>query len=365
MNNAHYCSCIILAKGGFYSLRINKKNQCKEFYSYFHFVGQVKRHVKGAGDNAEIKPIYETTTTKTGKPRRVLQFDVLTNKYNKLKVELGGMEFESVTLYSSNAKKSYRIPWRDRHDKSKYPDPTYTIIGGTDWDNCELYGSLLAEGMWVEVKGKYEFGSYTNDEGKRYLTVKRKPTSIAAVADGQEITLRTKEKINYVCDFDNELFQEINNFNLEIGIKSVYQDDSRNTKVNGVFLANGKDRSVPQDVELMVYYKEPQPGKQSLADAFTKLNRLDFVEVRGVDNNRPEFAEVTEVTVIDDDPFAEVDEKEANTRKVISGNRKGLEVLSVVAGTAVKSLLTEEEIAEEQIGGFYDDDDFFKDEQPF
>lgn len=346
-------------------MKINKKTQCKEFYNNFHFVGQIKCHARGSGDHAEIKPIYATTQTKTHKPRRVLVFDLLTAKYNKLKIDLSGMEFDSVTLYSSTAKQSYRIPWADRLNKSKYPDQSYTVIGGTDWDNCELWGNLLSEGMWVEVKGKYEFDTYQNDEGKTFLTIRRKPTSISTVKDGQEIILHTKERINYVCDFDHENFQEVNGFNLELGIKSVYQDDAtRDVKVNGVFLANGKNRSVPKDIELKVYYKQALPGKQSLADAFTKLNRLDFVKVHGVDNNRPEFGEV-EVETGGFDPFVNVDEKEANIRRAITGSRRGLEISAVVSGTVVRSMLTDAEITEDEPTFYVDEDTFGDEDVPF
>lgn len=350
-------------------MKISKKHKGKEFHSYFHFVGQVKKHIKGSGDNAEIKPIYEVTQTKTHKPRRVVQFDLFTTKFNKLKIDMGGMEFDTVTLWSSSAKKPHRIPWVDRLDKSKYPDSTYTLIGGTDWDNAEAWGNLLAEGMWVEVKGRYEFDTYTNEEGKEFLTVKRRPTLIEVVKDGDEIPLHNKETVKYVCDFDSEDFREINHFNMEIGIKSTYQDENtQDTRVNAVFLAYGTEASVPKDVELIVYYKEPTPGKTALADAFSNLGRLDFVEVRGIDNNRPEFGEVVEESEVDDDPFANVEEQEASTRRVITGNRRGLEILSVVTGTTMKSMLTEAEIASESMPEFAGDDSFGdddSDEDPF
>jgi len=112
----------------------------------------------------------------------------------------------------------------------------------------------------------------------------------------------------------------------------------------------------------MVYYKEPQPGRVALADGFTNLSRLDFVEVRGRYNNCPEFAEVAEEVQFDDDPFADVDEKEVNTRKAIVGNRRGLEILSVVAGTTVKSMLTESEITAEE-ERYYDPENPFGDEE--
>ena len=374
----------------------NKNHGGKEFFNEFHFVGQVKKTVKGVGDNAEVKPIFELTQTKTNKPRRVLQFDILTHKHNRLKVDMGGMEFPIVTLWSSTESKSAKIPWKDRLDKSKYPNTTYTIIGGTEWDNCATWGGLLSEGAWVEVKGVYEFDSYINPEGKVYLIVKRRPTSITFIKESEKISVHiayatqrleiaapeekiaiqkeldqwreeakehaiklangesdinevtcNKQKIDYVCDFDSPDFQEVNHFVMELGIRSTYQDDeTKNTRVNGVFLGWGKERSTPKNVELDVYYKPPVGNETPMADGFASLSRLDFVEVRGTDNNRLEFAEVEEEADDDFDPFANVLEQEAKTNIAISGRRKGLEILAPI-GKPKKDFLTEEEISDD------------------
>lgn len=343
--------------------KINKKHQGKEFKSFFRFVGKVKKTVKGVGEDAKQQPIFQTTKTQTGKDRRVLQFDVLTNKYNNVKVDVAGMEFEFANLFSSTHKKSFRIKWADRNDKTKYPDKTYHLIT-PDWDLAKELSEKFNEGDWVEVRGKYEFDRYTNNEGKESLFVKRIINSVEKVEDGQEITLRDKSEVKYVCDFDSPDFVEVNYFELEIGIKSTWQDEeTKDTVVNAVFLDYGKERSTPKDVKLVCYYQEPEEGKKALADAFAKLQEYDFVQVVGVDNNRPIFSEVTETAQVDeDDPFAEVGEQVAQTSSVISGNKKGLEITSIVVNTYQKQLLTEEEIkptAEQELGSeiSIDDDD--------
>jgi hypothetical protein len=97
----------------------------------------------------------------------------------------------------------------------------------------------------------------------------------------------------YVRDFKSPEFFEVNTFEMQIGIKSTYQDEStKDTKVNAVYLGYGKERSVPKDVELTVYFKASENGKTPFADAFARLNRLDFLVVEGIDNNRAEFAMV-------------------------------------------------------------------------
>jgi hypothetical protein len=325
------------------AVRINKKHGGKEFNSFFRFIGQVKKATKFENGQVKQLPIFDVTTTRTGKERRVLQFDIATTKHNRLRVERSGMEFEQATLYNSKTKEKVKIKWEDRFDKEKYPNESFHLMD-TDWDMTLKLAEGLEEDMWVEVKGRYEFDTYTNDEGKELLIVKRIINSIEKIEDGQEIKFGN-ETFNYVCDFDSPDFKEVNYFNMQIGIKSTYQDeDTKDTKVNAVFLAYGKERSIPKDVELIVYYKEPAEGKTALADAFAKLNRLDFVEVTGVDNNRPEFAEVEEVELDESDPFADVEETVTKRKSVISGNKRGLEITGIVRGSYIKEMLTEEEI---------------------
>ena len=324
-------------------MKLNKTHEGKEFRSYFRFIGQVKQTITGTSDNFKIHPIFDTTTTKTNKPRRVLQFDVLTNKFNNMPLQLAGMEKDFVYLFSSTEKKSHKIKWADRLNKKKYPNDSYHYMK-SEWDLSEEIAGTINEGDWVEVKGKYEFGKFVNDEGKEFPVIKRFINSVEKVENGQEIVLRDKKtKIIYVTDFESPEFVEVNEFNLEVGIKSVYQDeDTKDVIVNGVFLDYGKEKSTPRDIKLTIPYKEAVEGKLALADAFTRLNEYDFIEVVGTDNNRPIFAEV-EPDDEEEDLFADVDETVAQTRMVISGNKKGLEISSVVKGTHQKKLLTEEE----------------------
>ena len=323
-------------------MKINKKTECKEFRSYFRFIGQVKQTITGTSENFKVHPLFQSTITKTNKPRRVLQFDVLTNKFNNCKVELAGMQKDFVYLFSSTEKKSQQIKWDDRLDKTKYPNNTYHYIQ-VEWDLSQEIANTLNIDDWVEVKGKYQFDKFVNEEGKEYSVIKRIITSVEQIEDGQEIALRNKTKIKYVTDFDSPDFVEVNYFGLEVGIKSVYQDEeTKDVIVNGVFLDYGKEKSTPRDVKLSVPYKEASKGKTSLADAFAKLNEYDFLDVVGIDNNRPVFTEV-EVEASEDDAFADVEETVAQTQRVISGNKKGLEIIAVVKNSLQKGLLTQEE----------------------
>lgn len=333
-------------------MKINKNHNGKEFSSFFRIVGKVEKHTAGIGEESVRKPIFESTITTTNKPRKVLQFDVATTKYNKLKVELAGMEKEKSYVYSSADKKGVNVNWNDRFDKNKYPGKTYHLIA-EPWDLTEEFGNKVKEDDWVEVKGKYEFSSFTNEEGKTFPIVKRIISSVELLEQSEEegkVQVKDSKSgkykvFDYVCDFESENFQEINTFTLEIGIKSIYQDeDTKDTKVNAVFLDYGKTSSTINDLSLMVYYKEVEEGTP-LADAFAKLNKLDFVKVQGVDNNRPEFALIDNVKEEqDNDPFANVKEQVTSKKMAISGNKKGLEITGVIKNSWIKEMLKEEEV---------------------
>ncbi|WP_242730239.1 hypothetical protein [Bacillus altitudinis] len=418
-------------------IKINKNHEGKEFSNFFRFVGKVKPVMKkdDATDSWVEAAISELTQTKTGKDRKVVQFIVETANRNELKVELAGMEQSFVYPYSSKHKKSFKLEWEHRFDKTKFPDESYKVIA-TDWDLCDELSELIKPGMWVDIRGVYEFSSFQNDEGETVNVVKRTIKQVYPLKNGQveinnvksgdeyrvydseengtllgygkakeevikinvgwlspeggdifitklsngeegkrakatynenvsesdrikvinnvESSIRINkddgsyEYIPYIRDFKSENFIEINEFEMQIGIKSVYQpEDSKDTKVNAAFLGYGKEKSEVYDVELTVFHKEPEEGKRSIAEAFANLNRLDFLVVHGIDNNRAEFATVEVEEPEEDNPFADVAEKVKSYEQVSTGTKKGLEIQNVFAGTYVKGLLTEEEITGE------------------
>lgn len=328
-------------------MKLNKDHDGKEFKNFFRVIGKVKpvRKKEDNGDWVDVS-FYQTTLTQTLKDRRVLQFVVETANYNELKVELAGMEYDFAYAYSSTEKKSHKLKWVDRLDKDKYPNETYHLIS-PEWDKAEEYSKIICTDKYLDIRGHYEFSKFKNDEGQDKNYTKRVIDNIYIIEDGQEIKFNGN-KIKYVCDFNSPDFIEVNYFDLEIGIKSCYQDeDTNNTKVNATILSYGKEQSKINDVELIIYDKEAEEGKISLANAFNSLERLDFVEVLGIDNNRVIKSEVdAEVEITASDPFANVDSSNKRTRKewLITGNKKGLEITEYVEGTLQRKLLTEEEI---------------------
>ncbi|MGG0667835.1 hypothetical protein ABE073_04815 [Lederbergia citrisecunda] len=419
-------------------IKLNKNHNGKEFFNKFHFVGQVSPVQKKdeGSDNWFDVELFDTTKTRTGKDRRVTQFNLETAPFNRLKVEVAGMEQDFAFLWSSTEKKSHRIAFADRHNKELYPNETYHLID-TDWDKAEKVGNVLQNGIWVDVKGHYEFDTFIAEDGKEIKLVKRIIDSAMPLRNGEvtikglkagdtfraydakedgvflgqgkanaegvatirvgwlnpeggklyickveegnkegqrseqayteatvendRITITNNlptssvridkpsggyEYVEYVRDFKDDNFFEINSFEMQLGIKSTYQDDeTKHTKVNGVFLDYGKDRSTPKDVDLMVYYKEAEEGKTAIATAFGRLNPLDFLVVEGVDNHRAETAKIEVEEKEEDNPFEDVGEKVVSYETVTTGTRKGLEILNYITGTYSKELLTEEEIS--------------------
>lgn len=330
-------------------VKLNKKTGNKEFKNYFHFAGQVKP-VRKQNDKKEWydAPYFETTTTKTKKPRRVLSFNLETSLSNDLKFELNGMEMEFVYPYSSASGKSEIVKWADRFDKTKFTDNTYNVLGGTDWDNSEEFSKIIETGKWVEIKGHYEFSKYTPENGSPMIIVKRMIKEVSLVEEGQEVKIDKDTKFNYICDFKSPDFKEVNYFNLQIGIRSAVQnEETGNTTVNAVVLSYGKEKSLVEDAELIVYQTVVEEGKKSLASAFATLQETDFIEVIGCDNNRATFSYVDVVETYEvDDPFADVPVTGSTTRqeKVVTGERKGLEIVSFVQKTKILEYLTKEEM---------------------
>lgn len=331
-------------------VKLNKKTGNKEFKNYFHFVGKIAP-VRKQDENKEwydVPYFSQNLTKESKKPRRVLTFDLETSLSNKLKIELNGMEMKLVYPYSSASGKSVEVPWDDRFDKTKFPDNTYNVLGGTDWDNAEEFSKLVATDNWVEVKGYYEFSKYTPENGAPMIIVKRFIKELNEVKDGQEIKIDKDTTITYVTDIMSPEFKEVNYINLQIGIRSTLQNEQTgNTQVNAVVLTYGKEKSVVQDAELTVYQQEVAEGKKSLADAFATLLETDFIEIIGMDNNRATFSYVPVVEKYEnDDPFADVPEEGSATRleKVVTGEKKGLEIISFVQKTKILEYLTIEEM---------------------
>ncbi|MFE4571367.1 hypothetical protein [Paenibacillus chitinolyticus] len=338
------------------AVKISKDHGGKEFASSYHFVGKVKpiRNQEKGTDNWVDVPYYREETDNKGKVKKILEFIIETAESNDLKIKLSGKEMTFVYPYSSSKKKSSKISWEDRFDKTKYPDDTYHYID-SEWDKIDKFKELISTDVWVEVKGKYNPYEFTGDRDSEIKGVSRIPSYINPIIDGKvkigdELRAIQVNKVDipYICDLKSPDFVEVNNFKMQIGIRSTYADKEKGmTNVNGVFLTYGKTSSEPKDVHLIVYQQEATEGKKPLADAFESLDEFDFIEVTGQDNNRAMFTWIPIEEKLDkDDPFADVDESNKQTRyeKVTNGVKKGLEITGYIAGSLIREYLTEAEL---------------------
>ena len=129
---------------------------------------------------------------------------------------------------------------------------------------------MIKEGDWVEVRGQYQFDTFSPEDGEEKVFMKRIISSVRPIRDGlivnddgtTQTVKHNGEEFDYVTDFNDPNFREVNYFSMQIGIRSTYQEENGDTKVNAVFLDYGKERSEPKDVELIVYQKAPEGKNQ-------------------------------------------------------------------------------------------------------
>lgn len=214
-------------------------------------------------------------------------------------------------------------------------------VGWLNPEGGKLYVSKVNQDKSETKRIEVEYTDTTSESGKFKVYNNLKECGVRV----DKIDGSGYEYKDYVMDFRDEKFHEINSFEMQIGIKSTYQDETtKDTKVNGVFLSYGKEKSQVDDVELDVFYEEPNEGYKAFADSFANLNPLDFLMVYGVDNNRAEFTLVEVQEAEDDNPFADVQDKVVSYEQAASGTKKGLEIKGYIGGTYTKELLTEDEV---------------------
>ncbi|MCK5022699.1 MAG: hypothetical protein KAS04_00865, partial [Candidatus Aenigmarchaeota archaeon] len=150
---------------------------------------QLKGKVVGVGK----ENFYKEGKTRAGNPYRRISFGVQVSKNETFFVEIFGNIMENVYFSKRNEDKTFTtkaVAWKDR---KKFNKKDYSLIGMNlgltkkedskgkavndkqymvDFDGCEHINENLKDGMSVFVKGKIQYGHYSDDSGELKRTQK-------------------------------------------------------------------------------------------------------------------------------------------------------------------------------------------------
>jgi single-stranded DNA-binding protein len=243
-----------------------------------------------------------------GRSYRAIRFLLQTSKFNKLSVELFGMEQEFVYPYSKAEKKSMKVPFAKRDNLPK----GYHLIGINvgleqndggknirkslaDYDAAEYIWENLNDGDSVTVSGEVTFSTYENSEGELINQTKYAIKNI----------YREKQPIDFdvVNEEGESTFEEVNAFEQEVVfVGSEFDKDEGAVYVTGYTIQYG-NKFTPAK---FVIRPEGNKNIEKTANAFVKkMKGGDFVKVYGIALNKAETIEIdsSEVEDNDDDIF--------------------------------------------------------------
>ena len=249
-----------------------------------------------------------------GKAYRAIRFLLQTSKFNKLSVELFGMEQDFVYPYNKAEKKSMKVPFSKRDNLPK----GYHLIGINvgleqnestgknirkslaDYDAAEYIWDNLNNGDSVTVSGEVVFSTYENSEG--------------AIIDQTKYTIKNIYREKNPIDFDEvkevdgeevNVFEEVNAFEQEIVfVGSEFDKDEGAVYVTGYTIQYG-NKFTPAK---FVIRPEGNKNIEKTANAFAKkMKPGDFVKVYGIALNKAETIEIdsSEVENDEEDIFGE------------------------------------------------------------
>lgn len=195
--------------------------------------------VRGIGNENALKEGF----TKSDKQFKSLQFFLETSSVNKVRVELFGMEREDVVAYSSKARQSKRIPWKNR--KNDFGE--FKVLGTgcyleadpkdsskrlrqvlPEFDAVDYIKANLEDGDVVRVNGEIDFQEYVNQQGKTVITKK--------------FIIKSITKLDENLDFSSPDFKEESKFEHDIVINDVMLDDeNKRLHVNAKVIKYGGD----------------------------------------------------------------------------------------------------------------------------
>lgn len=304
---------------------------------------------------------FREGVTASGKDYRSVSFNVQTSETNKVRVELFGMVKDRVFLYSQKDKETKEVTWEERNENHG----SYKLLGTNmklekdkagkavrkvmaEYDAIEYMEEMLKDGMSVAVTGRTSVNSYENDEGEKRTNIQLQLSSISLM----------KNEI----DFEDEEFKETCNFEQEVVIVEVEDNEDGKTDVYTKLIDYKGDA---HDVVYTVN-KEELP---KLAQNMKKRMKFgDFIKVYGVITNKVELVEGKDEDLeTDEDDWGGDDElTEEMEKSYITNYIVENEIRAVKSSTYVKGKYSQEDFENADEDAFdgdenFDDDDFGED----
>lgn len=214
---------------------MSKSNNLEQTKGKIKLVGRVK----GIGNDNSKKEGF----TKSDKEYKSLQFFTETSGINQVRIELFGMERDEVIAYSNKAKKSKRVPWKNR--KNDFDD--YKVLGTgcyletdpqdsekklrmvlPEFDAVDYIKANLKDGDIVRVNGEIDFQEFEDKQGN--------------TKSGTKFIIKSITKLDEKLDFKSSEFKEESKFEQEIVVTDVIMDDeTKRLLVNAKVIKYGGD----------------------------------------------------------------------------------------------------------------------------
>lgn len=188
----------------------------------------------------------DSVSESSGRPYRIIRFNVKTSETNQVQVELVGSIQDNVYFYNREEKKSIAVNWDSRYEER---DDGYELIGvqvGLEKDDKgkniiktlvpydatkEIYNNLK-DGDSVYIVGRLVYSEYETNNGNKISQVRNEIQRIYFTTDP--------------VDFNAENFKEINDFKQDIiVVGSEYDKELNKLFVNTYIVTNKEGDFVP------------------------------------------------------------------------------------------------------------------------
>lgn len=341
---------------------MSKKNNLEQTKGKIKLVGRVK----GIGNDNSKKEGF----TQSEKQYKSLQFFTETSAVNQVRIELFGMERDEVVAYSSKAKQSKKVPWKNR--KNDLGD--YKVLGTgcylevdpqdsskklrmilPEFDAVDYIKANLKDGDIVRVNGEIDFQEYENNQGN---TVSSKKFIIKSIT-----------KLSEELDFNSSEFKEESKFEQEIIVTDVIMDDETKR-----LIVNAKVIKYGGDVVDTSFTVDTEKYPKLAANMTKRFGFGDFIKVYGLIINSVVLKEAEEDlndAAADDDDWGGDDEiKKDFDTNYIKDYIQELQITSVDSSTYEPKKYKEEDFMSEDEDAFNGDvkgndssDDDFEDDE--